>query len=104
MQAQDKTERILQSLDDTERIKVPDFFYARLMARIEKRTGVEKPVFILFRPVFLAACMTLLVVVNSAVLLSRQHYPATFTQGSTASGIENFANDYNLSVSGQLYE
>lgn len=100
----DEKERILQSLDGIKKTQAPAFFYARLMARIGKGTSAEKPVFILFRPAFLAACMTLAVIINSTVLFNRQHNPATLIQDNAASGIESFDNDYNLSGSGQLYE
>ena len=104
MPENNKQEKILQSLDGIEKIPAPDFFYTRLKARMEKEKGDEKPVFFLLRPAFLATCMVLVLILNVAVLLNRQQASPTFNKENNNAGIENFANDYNLTGASQLYQ
>lgn len=104
MLAQDKQKRILNSIDDIKRSTAPDFFYMRLKSKMEKVLNNEKPAFILLRPSLLAACVIFTIIINSVILINWLHTPAIFNQDKTGAAIENFANEYNLSGTGQLYE
>lgn len=104
MPAEDKKERILQSIDGIKKIPAPDFFYMRLRARMEKGLNNEKPVFILLHPSLLAASITFIIIINSLVLINQHHAPAISNPGKNDATIESFENDYNLSGTSQLYE
>lgn len=102
MSAPGKKEKILISLDGIEKIPAPGFFYTRVAARMKRESGVQgKPVLIL-RPAFLSTCLLVALIINVAALLNKENKPAASVEATPAA--ENFAKEYNLLSTGQLYE
>lgn len=97
MNRQQRTEEILGSLDGLKKAVAPDFFYTRLMGKMQNQLPEKKaPTFIL-RPVFLSACLLLTIMANVFVLFSaKEEQPAKAGMEKQATGMDAFAADYNL--------
>jgi hypothetical protein len=98
----DKIEKILQSLDGAGKLQAPDFLYTRLQARMEKELVQQPNSFFLFRPAFLATCLVVVIAFNIITLVSNKKETPGVSNG--AATIENFAKEYNLGATEQLYE
>ncbi len=97
-----KIEKILQSLDEVAKARVPDFFYTRLKSRMEKELLLQPVPFFILRPAFLTACLAVLLAFN--IITIRHNRIQSPTPVSTGSGtIESFAKEYNL-VTNDLYQ
>ena len=66
-------EDILSSLDGSQRASVPDFFYTRLKARMEKGLNRNEPKSWVLRPVYALAGFALLLIVNAVVILQKDN-------------------------------
>lgn len=75
-----------------------DFFYTRLMARMEKNTP-EKVWNLPFRPVWVVGVLFVMLALNGFMLL--QEKKSNNASGETVSGnsIQNFASSYDQSIS-----
>lgn len=97
------TDNILDSLAGVKRAAVPDFFYTRLLARMEK--GQEKSAasgWWILKPAYAVALIALVIVVNMAVVFSKNS-----TTDSVAADSDRFqaiAADYNLADNSSFYE
>ena len=63
-----RIEQILNSLDGNQRAVVPDFFYTRLKARMEKEQGSYNKTWML-RPAYALATLILVLSINLGVIL-----------------------------------
>jgi hypothetical protein len=100
---QDKNniEKILQSLDGIGRADVPDFFYTRLQASMENELLQEPKRPFLLRPVFLTACLLLILTINIFTLTQINYGHSSFNKQVPAT-IETFAKEYNIN-NAELY-
>jgi len=98
-----KVEEILGSLDGVQQSTAPDFFYTRLKARMEK--GVEpatsKPW--VLRPVYAMSALVIIVVINAAVIFSRNETKPIVNTGETDT-LQSIAAEYRLNETPGLYE
>lgn len=86
----------LQSIRNMQEAQTDDFFYTRLMARMEKNETGSQWNFPL-KPVWLVGALTVLLAVNGFMLLQENK---TGSRGDTnASSIQNVASAYDQSVS-----
>ncbi|MEO6611595.1 MAG: hypothetical protein ABIT05_05305 [Chitinophagaceae bacterium] len=89
-----KIEEILNSLDGSRKATMPDFFYTRLKARMEKGSEpAVKPSWVL-RPVFAFSALVVVLLVNAAVMLKGD----TVNENSVAEtdNIQSIAAEYRL--------
>ena len=95
----DAIEKTLQSIDGISKAEMPPFFYTRLQARLEKKQVLPAAFWQVFgKPAVSLVTLTLLVVLNVAAIryftkLSKQ------TVTEQRSGIQKFAQEYNLGAS-----
>lgn len=95
-----REDRILTSLDGLQKAQAPDYFYTRLIARMENELlPVRKPFFLL-RPAFITTALFLVLVLNVISLTHfRKDKPAAPSSNETAkepASMESFAKAYNL--------
>ena len=92
-------EKKLQSIDGISKAEMPPFFYTRLQAKLEKKQAAPNAFWQVFgKPAVSLVTLTLLVVLNVAAIryfikLSKQ------TVTEQRSGIQKFAQEYNLGAS-----
>jgi hypothetical protein len=100
-----KEEKILNSLTGIQKAAAPDFFYTRLMGKIQREIEPKrKPVFLL-RPAFITSTLMLLLVIN---IFSIQKFNNTQGQKGTVrpgkpATLESFAEAYNMNAA-SVYE
>ena len=96
----ERTERIIGSLDGLEKATAPDFFYTRLTGKMQREIEPVRKPFFLLRPVFITAALSLVFIINifSLTQLNRQK-----TQTDKRATIESFATAYNMNT-GSVYE
>ena len=99
-----RNEQILNSLDGCERASVPDFFYTRLKARMEKEmvAPARRP---LLRPAYVLAGLILILFINVAVvwMSGDQTEPAT-ASAETETSQQTLASEYSLNDNYLTYE
>ena|ERR1041385_6119025 len=96
-----RTEQILESLDGSQRASAPDFFYARLKARMQNEIESDQKVWIL-RPAYALAALIVVLIVNVSVLLKTERTAdATGNDNETAQSI---ASEYSLNDTNSLYD
>ena len=100
-----RTERILGSLDGLQKAAAPDFFYTRLAGRMQQETGSGEQSFFLLRPAFIAAALSVVFVVNivSLLKLGGQATQNESTHINKPASIESFATAYDMN-STSVYE
>jgi hypothetical protein len=97
-----REERILNSLDGLQKAGAPDFFYTRLIGRMQNEMlPVKRPVFLL-RPAFITAVLLVVFIVN-IVSLTQFNKEKTAASSSQPATIESFAKAYNMET-GSVYE
>jgi hypothetical protein len=98
MNRQKRTEEILSSFDGLRRAPAPDFFYTRLLGKMQQQLPEKRAPKLVVRPVFLSACLLLTIAVNVFFLFNnnniKQQPAKTGMQQQT--GIDAFASDYHL--------
>lgn len=95
----EEIEKTLSSLDHLQKAEAPPFFYTRLQARLDKQERIKQPVWMLItKPAISFAAVALLLVLNVAMIVHYVRSVKTTTQQSS-SGIQQFAEAYNLSGS-----
>ena len=90
-----RTERILKSLDGFQKAAAPDFFYTRLVGKMQHKTEPQKKPFILLRPVFITAALSLVLIINIVSLTRLNKQPMQTKKGA---GIESFAEAYGMNT------
>ncbi len=85
--------RILQSLDDMQPAQAPDFFYTRLIARLEKEQVRESSWLSTLKPAFVAAGLFLLFGLNMYMLTHLKKDDESSLQAPSA---ESFSSAYSL--------
>ena len=99
-----RNEQILNSLDGCQRASVPDFFYTRLKARMEKEVIVPARPSIL-RPAYILAGLIVILFINIAVvLMSGQQTETTTATTETETTQQTLASEYSLNDNYLTYE
>ena len=108
MENNNKAQRLLSSLDNIEKAAAPDFFYTRLVGRMQHMQQ-ESTIRLQLRPVILTICLSVVLCLNIIVLTrsntvseAKGNLPAVATNGSENT-VQSFANAYNLNAE-SVYE
>ncbi len=98
----ERVNKIMGSLDSIGKATAPDFFYTRLVSKME--AVEEKRVFPVLRPAFIAAILSVFLIVNvfSLLEMNKTKQNSTARQGKPV-GIESFLNAYDMQ-GGSVYE
>jgi hypothetical protein len=93
-----RTEEILESLSGLQKAAAPNFFYTRLIGKMQHELPVKRKTFLLLRPAFITAVLSIVLVINVASLVLLNDKPK-----KEKATIESFAEAYNFN-SPSLYE
>jgi hypothetical protein len=99
----EEMERILGSLNGMQRAGAPDFFYTRLLAKMEP--AAEKKAFFMLRPAFITAVLSVFLIINvfSLLNINKTEKADMAIQQQKQPTIESFAKAYNLNTE-SVYE
>ncbi len=101
---QQKIEDTLNSLDGISRAEMPSFFYTRLQARLAPSSDASQSFWLVIsRPAVSLVTLSILALLNIAAI----NYVVKNNQQKTTetnTGIQSFANEYNLTVSSMYNE
>jgi len=101
-----KEDKILNSLGGLQKAAAPDFFYTRLIGRMQKDMAPAQKTVLLLRPAFITAALFVLLLVNVFSIINFNKVPeqkaATIDSNKPAT-IESFAQAYNLGTE-SVYE
>jgi hypothetical protein len=100
-----RSEKILNSLTGLQKAGAPDFFYTRLMGRMQNEMEPQSKPFLLLRPAFVTAALFVVLIVNVFSILKFSKAPESkpTVQSSKPATIESFANAYNMNTE-SVYE
>ncbi len=100
-----KVEKIMESLAGLHKAGAPDFFYTRLLARMQKETGPDKRSFFLLRPAFITAALSIVFIINifSLTQLNKQTTTKATVHTNKSATIESFAKAYDMNTE-SVYE
>jgi len=100
-----RTDRIINSLDGLQKATAPDFFYTRLTGRMQRATEPVRNPFFLLRPAFITPVLLLVFIVNifSLTQLNKQSEQKTNNQLNKAASLNSFAEAYNMNTE-SVYE
>ncbi len=87
------TDEYLKSLEGISSAEPKDFFYARLIAKLENEQGQKDWVFPL-KPIWMICTLVVFLLVNTLVLTNKSQY-----QHTDDSSIASFASAYDQSIS-----
>lgn len=95
-----RADQILNSFDGIQPSEVPPFFYTRLKARMERELTENAPPAFFLRPAFLTISLSLVLILNIIFLTKpgNENIPSS-GKSNTATGIQSFADAYNLNTS-----
>ena len=95
----EEIENTLQSLEGISRADMPPFFYTRLQAQLDKRAAATGTFWmVITKPAVSLITLSLLVVLNVAAI-SYYLRSSKKNASKTTTGIEAFAQEYDLSAS-----
>jgi hypothetical protein len=97
-----KIEEILESLDGSQKVSMPAFFYTRLKARMEKGLGPDIQRSWLLRPVFAAIVLAAVLLINGLVIFSNETGKETAT--NDADTLQSIAAEYSLNDVSTVYD
>jgi hypothetical protein len=100
-----KEEKILNSLSGLQKAAAPDFFYTRLLGRMQNEVEIKRKPFLLLRPAFVTAALFAVLVINIFSIMQFDKTPqhkAAPTAAKPAT-LESFADAYNLNTE-SVYE
>ncbi len=83
------------SLEGLQKAAAPEFFYTRLTGRMQEDPGQVRKPFLLLRPAFVTAALSLVLVVNIISLMKLDKQPVQTNKPAT---IESFATAYSLNT------
>jgi len=104
-QQQNREDRILESLAGIEKAKAPDFFYTRLVGRMQhEQEPVKQPIFVL-QPVFITGALSIFLMINVFLLVqwNKTPQPQADQLKTETVTIESFARAYNMETE-SVYE
>ncbi len=102
---ENRIDKILGSTDGLKKAAAPDFFYTRLIGRMQQELEPKRKSFFLLRPAFITTALSLILVINIVALtqLNKQPAPKATVQSTKPATIESFAKAYDMN-SESLYE
>ena len=89
-----RTEKILNSLGGLQKAAAPDFFYTRLLGRMQNRLENAPKTIFLLRPAFLTAALSVVLLANIIALQKMDTQQKS--SNTNKATIESFAAAYNL--------
>jgi hypothetical protein len=95
-----KTEKILNSVTGLLKAGAPDFFYTRLIGRMQQEMEPTRKQIFLLRPAFLTTTLFVILLINVFSILQfnkTTEQKVTVHSGKPAT-IESFANAYNMNI------
>ena len=98
-----RTEKILESLDGVKRAAAPDFFYTRLKARLENELIPQGNKSRVLRPAYAFAALFLVLLVNAAVVITKKNSD----DGNIANNdneLQSIASEYNQNDVNSFYD
>ena len=95
-----KVEEILNSLDGINRAAIPDFFYTRLMARMEKSLEPSIKKSWILRPAFALTTLAAVLLINAVVILKGDDD----TAANDSETLQSIAADYSLNDNISVYD
>jgi hypothetical protein len=100
-----KEEKILNSLEGLQKAVTPDFFYTRLLGRMQNEIVPQQKQIFLLRPVFVGAVLFLVLIVNvfSIVKLNKNPEQKVTVHSTGAASLQSFADAYNMNTT-TVYE
>src|SRR5690242_3005448 len=99
-----KIEDILGSLDGVQRASVPDFFYTRLKARMEKGLEPQRQPSRFLRPAYIIAGLLLILAINTAAVLKNSGSSnETAMADDTESIQQSIAAEYSITDNNAIY-
>jgi len=100
---QQEIEEMLNSIDGISRADMPPFFYTRLQAKLDNRPRSLQPFWLLVtKPAVSLVTLSLLVILNIAAI---RYFIRSGKQpvSTETNGIQNFAQEYNLTSPTPIY-
>ena len=91
----ERAERVMKSLDGLQKAVAPDFFYSRLTGKMQREIEPEKKPFLILRPAFITATLSLVFIINIFSLTQLNKQPKQVNKPAT---IESFATAYNMNT------
>ena len=100
-----REDRILNSLSGLQKATAPDFFYTRLIGRMQNEIEVKRKPFFVLRPVFVTASLLIVLIVNviSIGQLDKQPVQKDMVHSNKPATVESFAEAYNMGTN-SVYE
>lgn len=102
MNKENKIEEILSSADNCQRAGVPDFFYTRLKAKMERlATPAPTSRSWVLKPAFAMAAVVAVLILNAFIILQNNK---TTTSTSDTDTFQSIAAEYRLNDNNNLFD
>lgn len=100
-----RIDRVMSSIDGLNKAEAPGYFYTRLLGRMQKETEDTRRPFLVLRPAFATAALSIVLILNIVFLTqsNKQAAKDTTVHSGKPATIETFAKAYDLDAS-SLYE
>lgn len=98
-----KIEEVLGSLDGIQKAVMPDFFYTRLNARMEKELEPATKKSWVLRPVFALAALAVVLLINAVVIL-KGNAGKSDTATDDSETLQSIAAEYSLNDNNAVYD
>jgi hypothetical protein len=100
-----RTDEILNSLEGVKRAGVPDFFYTRLMARMEKGLPAGNNKTWILKPVYAMAVIILVLIINAFVFFNTKDDESTSEIVNDNETLQqSIAAEYSLTDNNSIYD
>ncbi|WP_462255176.1 hypothetical protein [Ferruginibacter sp.] len=95
-----KEDKILNSLAGLQKAAAPDFFYTRLLGRMQNESVPQQKQFFLLSPVFVGAVLFLVLILNvfSIVQLNKTPEQKVTVHSAGPASLQSFADAYNMNT------
>ncbi len=97
-----RIEQILESLDASQRVSAPDFFYTRLKARMQRGQEKGKSGAGVFRPAYALIALTIVLIINISIILKGEK--TTDINISDTETAQSIAAEYSLNDNNNMYD
>ncbi len=98
-----KIEEILGSLDGAQKATVPDFFYTRLTAKMEKGLEPATKKHWVLRPAYAVAALVVVLLINAAVILQGNERRENLASKDSET-LQSIAAEYSLNDNSYVYD
>jgi len=97
-----RIDKILESLDASQRISAPDFFYTRLKARMQREQEKKRYTLGVFRPAYALTALIMVLIINISVILLAQRTTEVNVGGDSETAL-SIAAEYSLNDNNNLF-